>query len=147
MMFENKVCRTCGSELPLSEYSPSFQRADGRSSSCKQCSNEAFKAARKNDYYVLRLYGLTIAEYDALLASQRGVCAICGKPETKKYGRTGGSYRLAVDHDHETGRVRALLCHACNVAIGSFNHDAELLALAIRYLLEHKAKAEQSHAP
>ena len=140
-LFNLKFCRVCGRELSLDQFSPDYSRADGRRATCRQCSNEAFKAARKNDYYVLRHYGLTIAEYDALLAAQGGVCAICGKPETKRYERTGGGYRLAVDHDHETGKVRALLCHACNAGIGHFNNDPELMAVAIHYLLRHSAES------
>jgi hypothetical protein len=141
-LFATKVCRACGRELSMSEFTRNHNRKDGRHTICKECSNQAFKAARKNDYYVLRHYGLTITEYDALLSAQSGKCAICGMPETKKYGRTGGDYRLAVDHDHDTGKVRALLCHACNAGIGQFSHDPELMAVAIRYLLDHMAKPD-----
>lgn len=74
-------------------------------------------------YRIPYLYGITIEDFNSLLKKQSGVCAICGK------GPKGKS-RLCVDHDHETGKVRGLLCYRCNMAIG---------ALSSIYLLE-KAK-------
>jgi hypothetical protein len=74
----------------------------------------------------LRDHGLTDAEYDALLASQGGLCAIC---------RGGfGSPGDRIDHDHDTGRVRGLLCHNCNVALGHFRDDPLILARAAAYV-------------
>lgn len=74
----------------------------------------------------LRAFGLTSADYQALLASQGGVCAICGRPE---HGR-----RLAVDHDHITGAVRGLLCRHCNLALGQFGDDPARIDRAASYL-------------
>ena len=60
-----------------------------------------------------RLYGLTLADYGRMLAAQGGRCALCGSEP-----RPGEN--LHVDHDHETGAVRALLCRKCNTALGWF---------------------------
>lgn len=65
-----------------------------------------------------RRYGLTIAQYDEMLAAQGGVCAICRQPET--YARLGKIQRLAIDHDHETGMIRGLLCNRCNRRLGGW---------------------------
>lgn len=78
-------------------------------------------------------YGFAPGEYDAMLAAQGGVCAICGKAETSKSNH-GGLLPLAVDHDHESGLVGALLCHNCNKGLGSFRDDPELLRAAADYL-------------
>lgn len=78
-----------------------------------------------------RLYGLPAQEYDLLLLTQGDSCAICEqKCPTKK--------RLAVDHDHDTGKVRALLCINCNKALGHMKDDPALLRAAAEYIEQHK---------
>jgi hypothetical protein len=77
-------------------------------------------------------YGITEAEYDRRLAEQGGRCAIC---RTTKPGSRGV---FRVDHDRLTGRVRGLLCNHCNLGIGHFDHDPELLMVAARYLMKHR---------
>ena len=78
-----------------------------------------------------RDYGITVAEYDTMLKSQNGVCLICGgEPGTKR------SKRLHVDHCHETGRVRGLLCQKCNHMIGLSGDDPDVLRIAALYLEE-----------
>lgn len=75
----------------------------------------------------LKKYGLTVADYQALLDKQGGTCALCGVPPAD--GR-----RLAVDHDHVTGRVRGLLCQRCNGGLGALGDDVAGLQRAIAYL-------------
>ena len=79
------------------------------------------------NYNILQRYGVTRKQYDVMLALQEGVCAICGK---------GDNRRLGVDHNHESGKVRGLLCNKCNHGIGCFNDDVTLLQKAINYLKE-----------
>lgn len=74
----------------------------------------------------LKRFGLTPEQYDAMLAEQGGVCAICQRPDADR--------RLAVDHDHATGRVRGLLCKSCNKALGAFRDSTDLLLRAVEYL-------------
>lgn len=83
-------------------------------------------AEEKRTAYLKNAYGITEQEYRKLLRRQHGVCAICGaKPKNQT---------LAVDHDHETGKVRGLLCRSCNVALGCLKDDIRLLSAAIVYL-------------
>lgn len=91
---------------------------------------ERESAQRLNRYrrVALRKYGLTVETYEALLISQQGVCAICKGPPN------GRGLVFHVDHDHQTNRVRGLLCHYCNTAIGSLGESVELLRAAITYL-------------
>jgi Recombination endonuclease VII len=72
-----------------------------------------------------RLYGISAAEYDALLAKQGGVCAIC---------RQHSKRRLCVDHCHLTGTVRGLLCDRCNLGLGYLKEDQASLVAALAYL-------------
>lgn len=77
-------------------------------------------------YRLLRKFGITVEQYDEMFAAQGGVCAICSCPPHYK--------RLAVDHNHETGQVRGLLCGWCNRSLGGFRDSTELLVSAARYL-------------
>ena len=84
------------------------------------------RKVEERDAYLRRRFGITQADYDAILEMQRGGCAICGKPP--------GTISLHVDHDHATGEVRGLLCVGCNNALGQFHDDRELLARASDYI-------------
>ena len=76
--------------------------------------------------HLKRKFGITMEEYQRMLYEQKGVCAICRKPPTKK--------RLAVDHDHNTGRIRGLLHTQCNAAIGILKDDPAVMYAAAVYL-------------
>jgi len=145
----SKKCSYCCRVLPQSEF---FKRADRDRlmSRCKECHTKATEAYRKASpevrarrYQTARkslmrsVYGLTIEQYNAIFASQNGVCALCGLPEQK--AKKNGMCNLSVDHDHATGKVRALLCHACNTALGGFRDDPALLRKAANYVEEHKS--------
>lgn len=87
----------------------------------------------RNRWRIIRQkFGLSQADYEAILARQGGVCAICGEAETARY--KGRVKWLAVDHDHATGRLRGLLCQACNLIIGFAADDRERVAAALSYL-------------
>ena len=77
-------------------------------------------------------YGITQLEYDQLFEKQNGLCAIWGKPETCSH--KGILDHLSVDHVHTTGKIRGLLCHNCNIALGNFKEDFSILENAIVYL-------------
>lgn len=78
--------------------------------------------------FVLKQYGITLAEYDGMLSAQGGVCAVCRGPQV-----TSRRF-LDVDHCHVTGRVRALLCGTCNSALGAVRDDPALLEQLAAYL-------------
>ena len=132
----NKVknCVKCKEFKDVSEFNQSKQNRDGLSSWCKSCNIKNCVARRKQypmDHRRHRLkrdYGLSLKQYDQMLAMQDGRCAICGNPPE---GRV-----LCVDHSHETGKVRGLLCHHCNTALGMCKDDPGLLRKAAEYLEE-----------
>jgi Recombination endonuclease VII len=80
----------------------------------------------------LKRYGLTEDDYDTMYHRQNGRCAICGKLPFNKL--------LVVDHDHETGQVRDLLCGGCNSGLGMFRDDPETLEAAASYLARHHGR-------
>ena len=79
-------------------------------------------------------YGIDTSEYQRLLTQQAGVCAICGKSETKLRNCSQDERALSVDHDHGTGAVRGLLCGNCNQGLGYFCDDPDALRRATAYL-------------
>lgn len=85
------------------------------------------------DARLFQNYGIRQVEYDALLTAQGGVCAICGQAECRK-DRKGRVIDLAVDHDHENGHVRGLLCAKCNHGLGNFKDNTEVMCRAVTYL-------------
>lgn len=87
----------------------------------------------------IRRYGITPSDFDAMLAAQCGLCAICGDAPDPE-GR-GAYARLHIDHDHTSGAVRALLCGRCNSALGLFRDDPDLLRAAAAYLESHIMEA------
>lgn len=79
---------------------------------------------------------ITREEYYDMFEKQKNKCGICDKEETRLF--KGKLTRLCLDHDHNTGKIRGLLCHACNTAIGKFKDNIQLLQSAIQYLKHHQ---------
>lgn len=109
----------------------------------KKDNNEKMKAYKRKYYKKLtpedrkkwmlnRVYGLSIDQFMDMELKQGGVCGICG-------GTTKGK-SLSVDHNHETGEVRGLLCHRCNTALGLLNEDINIFNKSIEYLNYHNGK-------
>lgn len=150
----SKTCTLCHETKPLSEFFWSRSRKlqkPYRHSRCKDCRRAQCRAwsrteggrAVKRNGILRREYRLSPSEFDALLKAQGGACAICRFPETKIH-RDGSVTRLSVDHDHETGAVRGLLCSGCNVGLGSFADDPEALRAAVDYVERHRKKARRA---
>lgn len=106
---------------------------------CKGCSTERVRAwARRNpeqferkkrESHLRQKYGITIEQFDAMLAAQDGRCAICLRlPEDPR------GYLPHIDHCHQTGRVRGILCGPCNKGIGMFGDNSETVRRAASYL-------------
>lgn len=155
MQVITKVCTKCGESKPLDEYWNHPTGKHGKRPRCKDCvrtensqyyhkplvgryatHGEKIKASvrrwnRKNDNKRRRnlreRYGISVEEYEALLEKQDHKCAICGKEVDE--GR-----RLAVDHDHQTGRVRGIIHLRCNTAIALFGESPEICRKAAEYL-------------
>ena len=144
-----KTCGGCGETKLLDEFNRYQQdKADGRQPRCRECQRRsnakwrevnrersraqarAWNAAHPEqvaDRNFQRRYGISLVEYQRLLQRQDGACAICREP-----CRTGA--RLSVDHSHETGEVRGLLCRNCNAGLGQFRDRVDLLRTAAEYL-------------
>lgn len=130
-----RVCRTCDLRHPMTE----FYFANGgkhRRRVCKTCVDVRFKErraanperyARQSRRWSIRTkYGLTEEQFEALLMEQQYRCQVCRVKLTKDITN--------VDHDHATNQVRGLLCFNCNVAIGHFRDDPNLMEAAASYV-------------
>jgi len=112
--------------------------------------NQAYRKLHKEKFNRLRRlrdrrgeslktrYGISIAQYNAMLEEQGGVCAICGEQPEEE--------RLCVDHSHATGKIRGLLCRRCNSGLGCYNDELRLTMGASAYLrralLRHAAEED-----
>jgi len=134
-----KVCTYCKKRKRLSSFNIKKLPSGTLStrSYCKKCGNVAAILWRKNHPELASLwdrnkrykrdYGITEDQYQLMLKKQNGKCAIC-KSDSKKF-----KYRLHVDHNHESGKIRGLLCVRCNTGLGSLKNKASLIG-AIKYL-------------
>ena len=116
-------------------YQANRERICERQRAYRATHPEKIKCATKTHgrgYSLKYSFGLSLQQYNAILISQGGVCAICCKAETRK--QRGKIVALAVDHCHGTGKIRGLLCAQCNIAIGLLNDNVDMLHKAIKYL-------------
>ena len=132
-----KVCTTCKVEKDIDEfylrggnYSP-----NSRKSKCKECDKKRVAETYWKDPSVYqnnhleRNYGITLNEYNQMLVEQGHRCKICGTTEP------GGKHgKFMVDHSHNTGEVRGLLCKSCNIALGEVGDNISTLQKMIEYL-------------
>ena len=138
-------CGRCGETKPRTDFY-NWKHTSAPRKPCKACITAdkrvryaANDGDRVSHAQVLReKYQLTPADYDRMLDRQEGLCAICRQPETVR-GRGGRPRRLAVDHDHRTGAVRALLCHRCNLVTWAVEENPALLDAIRAYLDSRRA--------
>jgi len=126
-----KLCPRCKTYKKFNEYGISNSNTRGINVYCKACKREyekerEKKTGRSYNNLIGKLYGIDIGEYKEMLNRQGGVCAVCSEEPKQK--------RLCVDHDHNTGEIRGLLCNSCNYMLGNANDSIEVLRNAIKYL-------------
>lgn len=137
---QKKRCSKCGKKKPLDHFFNRKAAKDGKASCCKTCAKGMReRLVESRPYYQVhmqrqRKYGVSQEQYEEMLRQQGGRCAIC---RSKSPGRN--SVFFCIDHDHETGRVRGLLCRRCNMGLGYFGDKLKLLRRAVRYLEENKS--------
>ena len=126
---KGRVCRPCRNAYARERYQDPDISASVRETQARwRAANPEVDVNRR----LVREFGITLAEYDEMFDAQAGVCALCGKPESL-------NRRLAVDHCHDTGQVRGLLCFKCNTAIGALGDNEAAIAAAIIYLTDGAA--------
>lgn len=129
-----KKCAACNRMMPLDAFHRQPKGPQGRHSYCKECYSLRYKNRKRNDHPSNRRdrnfrcrYGLTANDVESKLKAQGGVCSICGRIPAKP----------CLDHDHQTGAVRGVLCHSCNVRL-AIVEDRDFVDRANAYLREHQ---------
>lgn len=124
-MLETKRCATCREYKPLSEFHRAGKR--GRHGYCKLCYNarprKRVRPESRTEQNFQARYGITVQERDAMLDQQGGICPICEESPA----------RPVIDHCHETGAVRGILCHGCNIKLAAVENRT-FLSSALAYL-------------
>lgn len=124
----------------MGDFVRTVRTTTGYGAYCKPCHNRRGKASRDKvggarTYHLSKRYGITAQEADLMLEAQGGLCAIC---------RTAPARH--VDHDHESGVVRDLLCFGCNGGLGQFKDDPAVLRAAADYVERHRSRQAAGNA-
>jgi hypothetical protein len=129
MLSEMKRCPDCGEWKPLDDFPRNKNCKDGRHPYCKPCHNAHGKESKQRlyggsrHYHLKQRYGIGADEFDELVKQQGGVCPICGRADPEH-----------VDHSHDSGDVRGVLCFNCNGGLGQFRDSPDALRNAADYL-------------
>jgi Recombination endonuclease VII len=149
-----KLCKRCDATKPFDDFHKDRKAKDGLCFYCKECNKRKTrdyyasldktsektrgKSRTENgeyrNYQYMKKYGITLDEYNSLLEKQGGKCAICGITREECKDKRA----LPVDHNHETGHVRGILCHSCNRAVGLLKDSPTNLIQAAVYLIENR---------
>ena len=127
-------CPACAQWKPNQDFPRNRSAVTGRAAYCKPCHNRIGRENREKlhgttrQFHLRRRYGVDAVEVEWMILRQGGVCAVCG---------TGNPAH--VDHDHDTGKVRGVVCFNCNKGLGKLRDDPQLLRSAIRYLKKSAA--------
>lgn len=140
-----KKCSSCQEFKTTDNFSKNRAKKDGLNQECKPCSKLSHDKQREKGltrwYDMKKKFGISKEEYLNLLEKQDYKCAICGKAHSEEKGK-----RLFVDHCHDTGKIRGLLCSACNVGLGHFRDSAEIIEKAIKYVEEYRDTGRKATA-
>lgn len=146
---KTKKCRRCNKIKSLDKFYKDKKSKSGLCTYCKLCmkkyvqsgsgliskkkGSKKYRNSKKGrESYYQRIFNITLKQYDEMFERQKGVCEMCGR--INKYG-----HRLCVDHNHETGEIRTLLCHHCNTLVGWIENNPGLCKKVMDYIYGQKS--------
>lgn len=144
----DRTCKVCGknkSETPFREHRRVCMKCQSKKVGDKTKQNRTARNAYRRKQYAQNpikeksahlkyQYGITIEQYNKMFIAQNGICAICEMPERSISSKSGNVKKLSVDHNHDTGEIRGLLCEKCNRGIGYLDESILIIKRAIDYL-------------
>lgn len=153
-MSKTKICKRCGVRKSLTKFYNSKVYPTGKAYTCKTCQSEMRNRWIKDDDARYResnrraglkyKFGMTIEQFDKMLADQGGCCAVCKTTNPNGEGiENGKNKQFSIDHDHTTGKIRGLLCNKCNRCLSFMQDSVTVLTKAITYLKKHNKRGKQ----
>jgi len=133
MIIKTKTCTTCKIEQPITNFNVHKLCKDGFNTKCRACRTLKQQHNRKTNGYNAQIkykYGITYKEFLTKIDEQGNTCILCGV----EFNPTERTTAPCIDHDHTTGKVRGILCHPCNVALGLIKENTRTLRKMIIYL-------------
>ena len=131
-----KKCSKCKLDKEFIAFASNKSKSSGLDQYCKECRsiyNRRNGHSYQTDYLRFNLTGCDKETYENLVKESNNTCYICGKEQKRQ---------LSVDHCHKTGLIRGLLCGKCNMGLGLFNDDLELMQKAITYILTYRPDSQ-----
>lgn len=165
----HKTCQECLVNKSVEDFYVNGDYEDGRNPKCKPCMSRYHKARyddptthakiKRNQVKwralnphadanktLRRRYNITLEDYERINEAQGGVCALCGgREKVRRRKKAEGDERFAVDHCHDTGLIRGLLCFKCNTAIGSLGDTDQIIRRVIDYLSSYVLDPSNRH--
>jgi hypothetical protein len=132
-----RKCNDCDTELPVSEFFIKKGKTEVQyrfNSPCKSCANVNRNRNYHASYFRKMKYNVSDLEYEQMLIKQNYSCAIC-EEHYSKFNKA-----LSIDHCHNTGKIRGLLCGNCNSGIGMLKDSITLVKSAANYLAKYKVQ-------
>lgn len=129
---DTKLCYKCGESKSLDKFAKDRHSKDSLQSRCRICQasyRDRECPKKRKDRRLQNLYGITLEAYNNMLSFQSSGCAVCGSDK-----------KLVLDHDHNNGQVRAILCNDCNLALGRVKDNPQTLLKLVDYLIKHSKK-------
>jgi len=131
---EMVLCKKCKETKPIIEFVTSELKSIWPN--CRKCKNDRSKQQYRK-HHLRATYNITNEQYDEMLLQQDNKCKICNKEERMPHQSTNKIKGLSVDHNHETGKIRGLLCANCNLMIGHAIESSCILRNGANYLDSH----------
>lgn len=137
----SKICSKCDINKEIGQYRLRDKKRGWYQSWCRSCENKKAVERRRSkeqkiknrEYFLNYYYGISLDDYNSILKDQNNSCRICGLPDSE-YFRGGKKMNLSVDHCHDSGVVRGILCSDCNTSLGRFKEDPYIISRAVSYL-------------
>lgn len=137
-----KKCYTCSEEKSLKEFNKRSQSKDGYAGSCRNCTKDRQRRYYKKtsgyssrNYHCKTKYGMSLEDRNTIIENQKDTCPICNSKYT--YTSSISKHSPCIDHCHESGSIRGIICSSCNLVLGKVSDDIEVLENMINYLRDN----------